>query len=222
MLEYTVCEYGPDIVLGMPDGQKTKMRNFLFENITIVEEDAPMGTQKLKADDIIEELEKIPKNIRKYIRSVVLSPYTYPCPKYFAGENEKEELILASGDYVNRQITIYALPQDRSVLKEGLANNFTLAHETGHIVDRAIDPKRGFFAYTLQWSKAICEDSKIKRNKSDLPSYLVSPYAEHKQSIREDFADSFMFFLDKGRREVFLKENYPHRYKILEELFDRI
>jgi hypothetical protein len=56
------------------------------------------------------------------------------------------------------------------------------------------------------------------RTRQDLTTYLVSPNAEEMKSLREDFADSVMFFSDDGCYKEFLRENYPNRYKILEEL----
>ena len=168
MLENNVCEYGPDIVLGMPKGQTIEMNNTIFENITIVDEYDPSGTQKLKAEDIIEEIKKIPKNIRKYISSIVLSPFTHPYQELFNKRMGREAKAFASADYERRQITIYAVPEERSCLKERLAKHFTLSHEAGHIIDGAIlDPVMGFFAYNPRWVKAICEDSKIRRIRQD-------------------------------------------------------
>lgn len=217
MPEYTICEYGSDIVLGMPEGQKIKMRNFLFENITIVEEDAPIGTQKLKAIDIIEELKNVPTNLKKYIHSVVLSPFINPKQNYYNNRRGRKGPIFASSDHETRRITIFAIPKERSELKDTLTNHLTLSHESGHIIDGNIDPEMECFAYTPRWSKAICEDSKIKRTRSDLPLYLVSSNAEDLESLREDFADSVMYFSNEVGKE-FLKENFPNRYKIMEEL----
>ena len=51
-----------------------------------------------------------------------------------------------------------------------------------------------------------------------MPLFLVSKNAEDLQCLREDFADSVMYFSDEGLYKEFLKENFPNRYKILEEL----
>lgn len=166
MSERMVCEYGPDIVHGMPQGQRMKMVHTVFENITVVEEFEPIGTQRLRAEDIVEELRKVPDNIRRYIISVVLSPFSCP-PEEFFGDGDKEEPIFASGDWAKGLITIYAIPIDRDVLKDKLAKNLTLAHEAGHIIDWIAPPKTEFLSCTPRWSKAMCEDSKILHSKSD-------------------------------------------------------
>jgi hypothetical protein len=217
IVEITIHEYGPDVVTGMPEDQKIRWKDAItISRIHILEEFEPIGTQKLKTEDIIEELNKLPKCIRKHIGTVVLAPFNHI-------DDEDDNLILASADWAKAQITIYAIPLDRSGLKDKLAQNLTLAHEAGHIIDRNITQNTGlssyYLSYTPLWSKAMCEDGKIKRTRSDIPSYLISPYAEKRQSIGEDFADSVMYFSHPDYR-AFLKENYPNRYKILEDFLE--
>jgi hypothetical protein len=108
-------------------------------------------------------------------------------------------------------------------LKEILALHRTIAHEAGHIIDRNIMEGRGlssnYLSYTPTWSKAMCADSQIKQTSRDSSSYLVSSYADSRQSIGEDFADSVMFYCYEESRAL-LREFYPNRYKILEEFLE--
>jgi hypothetical protein len=215
-IEYSTNEYGPDIILGMPQGQKIKVKEAIYSGTHIVEEYDFTGRQNLKIEDIVEELKKLPNNIRKYIKIVVLSPFIHP-------NDNADDPALADAKWEIAQVTIYASPCNRTTLKDILARHLTLAHEAGHIIDRRIlqntECTSYYLSYTPQWTKAMCEDSKIKRISSDLPSYLISRYAEHRQSIGEDFADSVMYFSHPAQR-AFLKENYPNRYKILEEFLE--
>jgi hypothetical protein len=215
--EYTIHEYGPDVISGLDAHQKIKFKDTTYQGVHILEEAEPLGTQHLKTEDIKEELDKLPKNIRKYITSIVLAPFTHPHQDWFDRRSGREGNAFASANPELLQITIYAIPQERNVLKDTLAKHFTLAHEAGHLIDGKIQPPEfGFFAYTPTWSKAICEDSRVKRNREDLPSFLVSSYAEELKSLRDDFADSVMYFSDEGGYKEFLKENFPNRFRLLE------
>lgn len=214
--KFTIYEYGSDVILALKD-IKLKCKDTTYNGIHILEEAEPLGTQHLKTGDIIEEIDKLPQFIRKYISIVVLFPFA--CPY----EEDEGDPILADAKWHRGQVTIYAIPQDRSVLKDVLARNHTLAHEAGHIIDREIMRNKGhssnYLSYTPQWARAMCEDVRIKRSESNMPSYLVSQYAEKRQSIGEDFADSVKCFsFQEGR--VFLKDNFPNRYKILEEFLE--
>jgi len=163
----------------------------------------------------------VPTNIRKYISTIVLAPFDHPYQELFNKRRGKSGAAFASADYGKRQITIYPIPAERSVLKNTLAEHLTLSHEAGHIIDASIQPpEMGFFAYTPRWSEAMCKDSKVERARQDLPQYMVSANAEQMKSLREDFADSVMYFSDEGGYKEFLKENFPNRYKLLEELID--
>ena len=215
-----VYEYGPDVVNGMQDGKKIKWNDTTTTSrIHILAEHEPIGTQRLITEDVIEELNKVPDIIRKYIHIIVLAPFTHPKQDYFNKRMGKEGAAFASGDYVNRQITIYAIPEERNILKETLANHMTLSHEAGHIIDGNIQPNMEFFAYTPQWTKAMCEDTRIEHITPDLPYYFVSRNAEELKSLREDFADSVMYFSSKIYNE-FLKINFPNRFKILEDVLN--
>ena len=184
-----------------------------------------MGTQQLKAEDIIEELNKIPENIRKYVISVALVPFTHPYKEHFISEEEVEDgwAIIGSGDYCKNQITIYAVTLDRPTLKGVLRNELTLCHEIGHIIDgdaRAkakLKTEGRFISHTLRWAMAMCKDNKNKRATTELSSYFVSKYAERTYLLNEDFADSVKFFSDENCR-AWLKQNCPSRYRILEDL----
>jgi hypothetical protein len=193
-----------------------KCKDTTYKGVHILEEAEPTGIQHLKTEDIFEEIDKLPKNICKYITSVVLFPF--PCPY-----EEDGDPILADAKWLRRQVTIYAIPQDRIVLKDTLTSHHTLAHEAGHIIDREIMQNKGhssnYISYTPRWAKAMCEDSRIKRTSLDISPYLISPYAEKRQSIGEDFADSVKCFsFQEGK--VFLKDNFPNRYNILEEFLE--
>ena len=158
---------------------------------------------------------------------MALVPFTHPYKEHLISKEEAEDgwEIIGSGDYCKNQITIYAVPLDRPTIKGVLRNKLTLCHEAGHIIDgdpRAkakLKTKARFISHTPQWTMAMCEDSKIKRVNSELPSYFVSKYAERMQLLNEDFADSVKFFSDENRR-VWLKQNCLARYKILEDLLE--
>jgi len=219
-------EYGSGVIVGMQEGQKIKWNDIETSfGIHILEEYKPSGTQQLKAEDIIEELNKIPENIRKYVISVALVPFTHPYKEHFISEEEVEDgwAIIGSGDYCKNQITIYAVPLDRSILKDVLRKELTLGHEAGHIIDgdpRAkakLKTKGRFISHTPQWTMAMCKDSKIKRASTELPSYFVSKYAEDAYLLNEDFAESVKCFSDEYFR-AWLSQYCPSRYKILDDL----
>ena len=200
----------------MPKGQKIKWREFITTSrIHILEEYEPTGAQHLKAEDIIEELNKIPENIRKHISIIVLAQFS------FSGDGAEDPF--ASADWSKSEITIYAFDHDREFLKERLADHQTIAHEAGHIIDRNIMRGMGhnsyYLSYTPMWSKAMCADSQLGRAHPDLPLFLISYYAEDRQSIGEDFADSVMWYSHESSK-AFLRDNYPNRYKILEEFLE--
>lgn len=220
IVETGIYEYGSDVVNGMPEGQKIKWTDATTSSrIHVLEEYEPIGTQNLKIEDIIEELNKIPPNIRKYISIIVLAPFNHPGQDCINKRIGRESTAFASGDWLNRQITIYAIPKERSILKETLSDHMTLPHETGHIIDGNIQRNMEFFAYTPRWTKAMCEDTKVEHITPDLPYYFVSPNAEDLKSLREDFADSVMYF-SSSIYNKFLKTDFPNRYKILEELIN--
>jgi hypothetical protein len=215
-----IYEYGSDVVNGVPEGQKIKWTDATTSSgIHVLEEYGSIGCQNLKIEDIIEALNKIPLNIRKYISVIVLAPFYHPLQDYFNKRMGREGNAFASGDWSNRQITIYAIPKERSILRETLSDHMTLSHEAGHIIDGNIQQNMEFFAYTPRWTKAMCEDTKVEHITPDLPYYFVSPNAEDLKSLREDFADSVMYF-SSGIYNTFLKTDFPNRYKILEELIN--
>jgi hypothetical protein len=213
--KFTIHGYGSDEILALND-LKLKCKDTIYKGVHILEEAEATGTQHLKTEDICVEIDKLPKYICKYISTVALVPF--PCPY-----EEDGDPILADAKWLKMQVTIYAIPQDRIVLKDALAHHHTLAHEAGHIIDREImQTKRqssNYLSYTPRWVKAMCEDGRIKRTGLNMSTYLVSQYAEKRQSIGEDFADSVKYFsFQEGR--VFLKDNFPNRYKILEEFLE--
>jgi len=220
IVETEIHEYGSNVIIGMQKGQKIKWtESITTSRIHILEEYEPTGTQKLKTEDVVGELNKVPENIRKYINIIVLTPFIHPCIDYFIKRSGRELIAFASSDYLKREITIFPTPVERSEAKQTLSQQLTLAHEAGHIIDAVIQPpEMGFFAYTPTWTKAICRDTNVEKMRRNLPSYLVSPYAEEMKSLREDFADSVMYFSDEENYKKCLKENFPHRYKILENI----
>lgn len=178
----TTHNYGLRVIPALKD-IKLKFKDTEYQRIDILEEAEPIGTQRLRTEDIIEEIDKLPENIRKYITSIVLFPFSFP-------DDDVNDPVLASADWSKKQIIIYAISQDRQTLKDTLASNLTLAHEAGHIIDGCVLRNTGnssyFLSYTPRWAMAMCADSKIKRTRDDLPLYLVSVYAEKRQSLGED------------------------------------
>lgn len=225
-----IHEYDSSVVVGMPKDQKIKWKDIETAfRIHILEEHEPTGVQNLRAEDIIEELNRIPENIRKYVTSVVLAPFMCPYNDHFISKEEAEDgwTIIGSGDYYKNQITIYAVPLDRSTLRGVLRNELTLGHEAGHTIDgdpRAkakLKTEARFISHTPHWTMAMCKDSKLNRGNTELSSYFVSKYAERCNLLNEDFADSVKFFSDEGCR-AWLKQNFPSRYKFLENLLGPI
>jgi hypothetical protein len=230
IIRIEIHEYDSSVVVGMPKDQKIKWKDIETAfRIHILEEYEPSGAQHLKAEDIIEELNRIPENMRKYVTSVALVPFAHPYKDHFISKEDAEDgwTIIGSGDYYKNQITIYAVPLDRPNIKSVLRNKRTLCHEAGHIIDG--DPrakaklkiKARFISHTPQWTMAMCQDSKIKRESTELSSYFVSKYAEGMYLLNEDFADSVKYFSDEFCR-AWLKQYCPSRYKILEDLLGPI
>jgi len=115
--------------------------------------------------------------------------------------------------------------ENRDFLKRRLSEHFTLPHEAGHIIDGNIRGPNKFYSTGMEWQEAMCLDTRTKRNRTDLPEYYVSDYAEDTRkkfgkgrALLEDFADSVMYFSDENGYKEFLKENFPHRFWILEDL----
>jgi hypothetical protein len=217
--KFTIREYGSDVIPALKD-IKLKCKDTTYLGVHILEEATPIGTQHLETDDIIEELEKVPTNIRRFISSIVLFPFGHPKPDFFSKRAGRKIILLASANANLRQITIYAFPEkSQNVMKDYLANQFTLLHEAGHIIDGVVLRQEEFVAYSSRWTQAMCKDCQVRHNKSKYSAYFVSSYSEEMQSLREDFADSVMYFSD-GIHNEDLKTYCPNRYKILEELIN--
>lgn len=221
MYDAVIQEFGPDIILGMPKDEKMKMLGSQFKNITIWEEVEPLATQHLTAEDVIEELVKVPDALIKYVRWIVLSPFANPKDYIFkdvVGET------LASCDYHSAQITIFKSSKERADLKNLLAKHFTLQHEIGHIIGGGFIFANNFNSIGLNWLEAMCSDAKVERTPLDLPKFFVSKYAEDIMvcgviyALLEDVADSVAYFTDEKLLKTLLRINYPNRYKILEEI----
>jgi len=222
-IEFNVREYDSNVITSLPKGQNLKVKETKFLGVCILEEADPIGAQQLKTEDIIEELKKIPDYIRKFIISIVLNPFPHPDPDFFESNIGRKICPLATAYSAKGQIIIYAIPKERTVLRDTLAKQSTLLHEAGHIID-GIVPKgqerlAQYIAYTPRWTRAMCEDSKYQQEMYGRSQYFVSPYAEELNSLREDFADSVRFFSD-GINDEILKANCPNRCKILEELLN--
>jgi hypothetical protein len=221
-----IREFGPDFVRGMPEGQTIWMVGTEYDDTTIWEECEPLGTQNLRSEDIIEELKKIPKSIRKYITSVVLSPFNseadYAFREYF---HAKSLTAIANPNPYIKQVTIYAYPLSRIMAKQLISDNRTIQHETGHIIDYLIEASIPGTTYKLfsrddEWTAAMNEDIKMKQSEKaerGLPRFFITPYADRISWKQEDFAEAVAIYSVESNREK-LKEYYPNRYKILEKL----
>jgi hypothetical protein len=220
----TIREYDSDVITSLPKDQKLKIKETEYIGVHILEAIEPIGTQQLKTEDIVDELKKIPSYIRKFIISIVLNPFPHPDPDFFEATIGRKINPLASAYSPKGQIIIYAIPdEERGVLKDMLAKQSTLLHEAGHIIDgtvlRGQERAAQYLAYTPRWTKAMCEDSKYQQEMYGRSHYFVSPYSEELNSLREDFADSVMYFSD-GINDETLKANCPNRCKILGELLN--
>ena len=212
MPEPEIREFGPDVIWGLPVDQKMKMVITYHRSTKILEEADPIGAQHLKSEDIIYELEKLPNCLRERIALIVLSPF------------DKIDCFADSND-LSAQITIYAKNENRDFLRKRLSKHLTLCHEAGHMFDGNIRGPNNFYSTGMEWQEAMCLDTKTKRDRTDLPEYYVSDYAEHTRktigkgrALLEDFADSVMYFSDESGYKEFLKENFPNRFGILEDL----
>jgi hypothetical protein len=215
MSEPIIKEFGPEVLLGMPgDYPPIKMTGWPYKGATVWEEVDPIGTQHLKAEDIIEKLKSFPDYLSRPVRYVILSP--------FSGPNEcVGEKTWASCNYEKAQITFFMQPFDREFSKRYLlSNKLALQHEIGHIIGGNLIYRKNFNKSNIGWIESMCLDSKIERVRSDLPKYYVSRNAEKAKSefdaLLEDIADSVAQYSEGNNLRNQLKENYPNRYKILE------
>lgn len=80
------------------------------------------------------------------------------------------------------------------------ASSFTILHETIHRIDYQLN----LISEKTKYKKAIIDDNKWLRNYS-------------KTNYREDFADSFAFYLWINNKDVF-KLNFPARYEFIVNL----
>jgi hypothetical protein len=215
--EGTLCEIGSDVLLGVQPGQTIKMKCTMFEGVAIWEEDRPSVSQHLKTEDIEEELKSVPTNIRKHAVSIYLSPFCYE------SDNEPSVEIFALTNSATYEIIISARAETRAYLIDHMHKCRTLSHEIGHIIDiKKANQDAKLFSGSKEWTEAMEADSKIKRSLSNLPTYFISWNAEEsgKYAAREDFADSLIHFANNEQGKLFLKTNYPNRYKRLRGLLN--
>lgn len=218
-----VQEFGPNFVRGMPADQRIKMVPLVFKHITIWEEYEPKGTQHLRAEDILDELRYIPNCIINYISSIVLSPFDCDSNDYWRKRTGDKGLVgIANPDPHTKQITIYAIPESRNILKQYLKDNLTIQHEVGHIID-FLTPSHGkFLSEGVDWSSAMLKDMEVKpveKMKHALPTYYVSDDAKELDTNPEDFAESVAIYSVKNYRMRFRK-CYPNRCEILKRLLN--
>jgi hypothetical protein len=218
-----IQEFGSDFVRGMPSGQRIEMVSFTFEHITIWEEYKPIGTQHLKAEDIIEELKSIPECIRNYITSIVLSPFDSIANDFWRERTGDKDLItFANPDPHIKQITIYAISQPQSILKKCLKDNMTIQHEAGHMIDFLTPSKGKFFSEDSEWCLAMLKDEEVKQKEkaeNGLPAHFISDRIEKYNSNPEDFAESIAIFSVDYYRKLFREYN-PNRCEILKRILN--
>lgn len=199
------------------------MASFRFGHITIWEEYKPIGTQHLKAEDIIEELKTIPECVLNYITSIVLSPFDSIANDFWRKRTGDKDLItFANPDPHIRQITIYAISQPQSILKKCLRDNMTIQHEAGHIIDFLTLSKGKFFSEDDEWCLAMLEDENekaIEKATNGLHPHFVSYRIEKYNSNPEDFAESVAIFSVDYYRKRF-REFYPNRCEILKRILN--
>lgn len=214
-----VREFGNDFMHGMPRGQTIRMVSILYDGVDIWSEYEPSGEQHLAPTDIIEELRRTPKTISQYISSIVLSPFDNPDDLVWSELLGKKVESLATSYCPGQRIVIYSRPESREDIKTRLIDHLTLQHEAGHIIDchTGIATSRRFSG-SAEWSEAMSFDSQIQRDRSDLPRYFISYYAEDMQSNKEDFADAVAYYSDAEWNDGFLEKYYPNRYKLLQRL----
>jgi hypothetical protein len=195
------------------------MAGWTYKGATVWEEVNPIGTQHLKAKDIIERLKSFPDYLSRQVRYVILSPFSNPNECIINGEYKKT---WASCNYENARITFFMQPFfDRENSKLYLlSHKRTLQHEIGHIIGGNLIHRNDFNKSGIGWIEAMCLDSRLERVRSDLPKYYVSKYAEISNNefdaLLEDIAESVVQYSDENDLRNQLKENYPNRYKILE------
>jgi len=211
---------GRKYIWGLSEGQPVLMTKTMYEKVEIYAEHEPIGTQPLKTEDIIEELNKIDKRLLKYISCIVLSPLEDSTDDNFKNRynSEKDEKPIAIMNPDTMQISIFARPCNRNDAKELISGHMTLIHEIGHLIDYKFGKDNKTISESKEWEYAVGEDTKIKKTEDDLPKYYVSLNSEKTKNIREDFADSFIYFMLEKSKEWF-RINYKNRNRILEELW---
>jgi len=215
--EYEVVkEFGFQVLLGLPEDQTLPMRKTHYDHIKIYAEDVPLGTQRLITEDIIEELDEIPKPILRHVSAIVLSPFSCAMDQYLRIRNDMEGKTLATVIPNTGMIIIFELPVDISEVKQRMEQEQTILHEIGHIIDK----KRGllegntYFSKGDKWNQARNRDNENRINQCLYNGY-VSEHAGASRSVLEDFAGSFVEFV---KRPNSFKQQYPNRVIILEGL----
>jgi len=218
---HEIVKFGKKYVWGLQSGQTILMIKTIYENIEIYAEYEPIGTQSLKTEDIIEELDKIDKKLLKYVSCIVLSPLECPRNLQYQILSNSNDKIIAEVDSITKQVSVFARECNRAEAKEIISDHITIIHEIGHLIDSNFKINNKCFSENKNWIDAMEEDNKIDQMQKDLPKYYVSESSERANSNKEDFSDSFIFFTYERSKQWFA-HTYPNRNKILEELWKRL
>lgn len=217
-----VVRLGSKYIWGLPEGQSILMTKTMYQNIEIYAERDPIGTQMLRTEDIIEELNKIPRKLLKYVFCIVLSPLDNPLNSHFTKKYSVPNGIksIAMVDSDMRQISIFKQVQncDRNGAKSDLSENMTIIHEIGHLLDSRFGQGSISLSKGEKWRLAMEEDASIKGIQASSPEYYVPGNARIFKDIGEDFADTFKYFMNDITKSWFVI-TFPNRNKILEELW---
>lgn len=210
-----VRKFGVEV--GLPTDIGIEFKANVFEGITIWSECVPTGAQHLEPEDIIDELKKLNKNIKKHISAILLSPSDHP-----KGNKNFASLCDLPG-----YIIIYSRPIKREILRLYLRSRGTLYHEGGHIMDVNLGSDGANFSHRAEWSEAQLHDSEVRRSSPKYLGYWIFGSAEtylqeygEKWALQEDFADSIRYYLCNKSWKRCFKKNYPNRYEIVKKLLE--
>lgn len=153
-------------------------------------------------EDIVDYIEKMPKELRESVKAINISDLTNTMDPYWSVQYKQEKFISAcTGGY--GQINIYSKNNDINAL----------LHEAGH----CLDSKYGYISNVLgenSWNSAMTNDFNLNGKIG------VTQYAEQAKTACntnvEDFAEAIQLFcLNKTE----FAKNFPNRFNYLNQVF---
>jgi hypothetical protein len=175
----------------------------------VVPKDLDTTKQRLKAEDIVSTLQKMPEKLKCAVDEVQILDYRNPDDAYW----EKKYNIpgfqsFATGS--NRQIHYY---ENGDLTRKSVLSQLpeSMAHEMGHNLDRELGKTTdsGRICTEKTWTEAMEKDY------NTLKKQYVSDYAERAGSPVEDFADSVAGYV---LNKTGFAKSFPYRAKALRGL----